>query len=1111
MLAALSALPSYAATLAKGDINRKEGMILEYLEDVEKLTGHVFIYSMELKPVLEQVVKTDLSGKEGLSEVLDVLFYGRGIAYTVNGKQIILKKVPVSEPAPAKKVQQPVVSGIVVDDKGESVIGAFVSVAGDKSKSTITDIDGKFSLNVPAGTMLEASCIGYATKKIEAQGNGMRIVLEEDSKILEEVVVVAYGSQNKATVTGSITSISKEDLVQSPQANISNSLVGRMPGLIATQRSGAPGEDASTLYIRGVGTFTDNTSPLIMVDGVERPSFDGIDPNEIESLNILKDASATAVYGVKGANGVILITTRKGQLGAPHISYSGNVGLQVPTALPSYLNSAQYAMLYNEAGENDARATGSTYIPRFSQEDIQKYADHSDPIMHPDMDWVNMFIRKVSTRTQHNVNISGGIEKVKYFISGSFYDQTGIYNNTRIDNDHDVNPRSTRYNFRSNFDFQPTKDFSAQVQVAAQIESVISPSGGNSSIWQAISFANPLSSPGLVDGKIVKIENSVGSVNPWQVLLSNGYNKRNSNTLTSSVKLAYDFSTLVTKGLSVHALAAFDSYYYSNRKYSKTYPYYFARRDEQGDVYLVRQNEETIWNTSTGWSKNRKLYFEGAVHYDRSFGNHNVGALVLFNMSKYFSPALEYLVPNGYMGLVGRITYDYAHRYMVEFDMGYNGTENFAASKRFGFFPATSVGWILTEEPWMPKNDILTYMKIRASYGEVGNDKIGGSRFLYLPTSFTEMSGALYGYNFGIATNPNFIQSIAEDRIGNPDLTWEKARKSNVGLDFNMFKGRLTVTLDGFYEIRNNILAKRSTEPVITGATLPPYNLGSMQNFGCEADATYRDKVGDFHYWLRGNFSFARNQVLYKDEVDKQFAYQRETGRRVGQYFGLIFDGYYNNWEEVNALDRPVSAWSGNLLQPGDCKYVDVNKDGKIDNYDMVPLGFSNVPEIVYGASLGFSWKGIDFSILFQGADNVSIKYFGRALWPFSKSEESAKSLVLNRWTPERYAAGEDILFPRLSLNPNSESDHNYRPSSLWIRDARYLRLKNIEIGYNFPKNILQRAHMAGLRLFFNGSNLATWSPVIDLDPEVLSTTGNTEINSYPLQKVFNFGLNITF
>lgn len=1083
----------------------------EVLASIEAQTGYVFNYT-EPPVNSSEPVTLKVDGKS-LEETLELLFGPRSVSWRIIGTKIFLTEKTAVEkdvrPASRKKT----VSGVVVDTGGIPLPGVGVEEKGT-GNGTVTDIDGRYSITVGSNdNPLIFSCLGFKTEE-RLPGDAVKVTMSEEALVLDDVVVVGYGKQKKESVTAAISTISRDDLVQTPQANLSNMLVGRMPGLIATQRSGAPGEDYSNLLIRGVSTFTDNSSPLIMVDGVERTSFNGIDPNEIESLNILKDASATAVYGVKGANGVILITTRKGQDGAPHISYSGNVAIQQSTRLPSYLGSAEYAALYNEAGENDARVTGSTYVPRFSDKDIELYRNGFDPILHPDTDWIGDFLRNVSTRTQHNVNISGGIDRVKYFISGSFYDQTGIYRHTKIDKDHDVNPRDTRYNFRANFDFRITSDFTAQVQLASQIENIVSPGGGNSSIWQAISFANPLSSPGLVDGKIVKIQNGVGSVNPWQVLLGNGYRKLSSNNFNSAVRMDYDFSRLVTKGLSAHVRAAYDSWYCSSRKFSKSFPYWLAFRDtdEPDYINLVPQSEESVWTTSDSWDKNRKVYLEAGIDYDRTFGDHKVTALVLYNQSKYWSPSLAYYVPNAYQGLVGRVTYEYASRYLLEFNMGYNGTENFAKGKRFGFFPAFSAGWIVSEEPWIPKNKVLTYLKIRASYGEVGNDRIGGDRFLYLPSSYGAADdSALYRYNFGVATNPNSSLAVIENKIGNPDLTWEKARKTNVGLDFNMFSGKLSVQSDFFYEYRDNILANRSTEPVIIGAKLPAYNLGSMRNSGFEVDATWRDRTGEFGWWVRGNCSFARNRVLYKDEVPKQFGYQMETGRRYGQFFGLIFDGYYNSWDEINALDRPVSAWNGNQLQPGDCRYVDVNKDGKIDNYDMVPIGYSNVPEIIYGVSFGFSWKGFDFSALFQGAGNVSIKYYGRSLWPFSKSEESAKSIIRGRWTQERYENGEDITFPRLSLNPNSESDHNYRPSTLWIRDADYIRLKNLELGYSFSGRVVRKLHVGGLRVFFNGTNLITWTDVIDLDPEVLSTTGNTEINAYPLQKVFNFGLNITF
>lgn len=984
--------------------------------------------------------------------MLKEVFAPLHVNHTINRNTIVLTKL-VEEKKVAENdgrrqtIQQDKhqrrVKGVVVDDMGDPIVGATVKEKGS-AVGTVTNIDGEFALDVAANAKLQISYIGFAPQEMSAEGDNLKVVLKEEvAQKLNEVVVVGYGKQKKASVTAAISTVTTKDLVQTPQANVSNMLVGKMPGLIATQRSGAPGEDASSLLVRGVSTFSDNTAPLVMIDGVERPNFNGVDPNEIESVSILKDASATAIYGVRGANGVVLITTRK-----------GNVAIQQPTALPKYLNSADYATLYNEAQLNDSYTSGAVYTPRFSDADIELYRNGTDPVMHPNMNWVDDFLRGSSLRTQHNLNLSGGTDRVKYFISAGYFSQEGIYKNTKIDKDHDVNAHHSRYNFRSNLDFQITKDFTATLQLAAQIEDVAQPGLGNSGIWSAVSFANPLSSSGLVDGKIVHIQDGLGAANPWQQLLSNGYKKDSKNNLNTTFRLDYDLSRVLLKGLAVHASVSYDSYYYSRKNFYKGFPYYYARPDaaDPSLIHYIPQLEETVWDTSTEYNKNRKLYMEAGIHYEQTFGKNHVTGLVLYNQSKYYAPSLQFLVPNAYQGLVGRVTYEYDSRYLAEFNMGYNGTENFAKGKRFGFFPAVSVGWVVSEEKFFPKNDWLVFMKLRATYGEVGNDKIGGDRFLYLPSSYGSAGdAALNRYYFGPSSSPIASLKIVENKIGNPDLTWEKAKKYNLGLEMNMLKNHLTFSFDVFKETRNNILANRSTQPVIIGANLPAYNLGEMENYGWELDLNYRNRIGDFNYWERFNYSFARNKVLFKDEINKQYPYQLETGRRNGQFFGLLTDGYYNSWEEVNALDRPVSAWSSNRLQPGDVKYIDVNKDGKIDNCDMVPLGYSNIPEVIYGFSFGGSWKNFDLSVLFQGADHV------------------------------------------------------------WIRDADYLRLKNLEVGYTFRQKFIKSMGIQSVRLYVSGSNLFTWTDVIDLDPEAPSRSGNVEINTYPLQKVYNIGLHVNF
>ena len=511
-------------------LNLHNEEVATFIRQVEKQTPFTFVYR---NSVLNPKTRVSMVCEgQPLEKVLAQVLSPLGVQFSFNNNTVVLvrktdestnrqstpKQGSASRQQDGKKI-----SGVVKDDSGEPIVGASVMVKGT-SLGTITNVDGEFALEVPANATLSVSYIGYVQQDVTVKNNNrLRITMTEDAaKKLDEVVVVGYGTQKKASVTGAISSVTTKDLVQTPQANISNMLVGKMPGLIAMQRSGAPGEDGSTLLIRGVSTFTDNTAPLVMIDGVERPNYNGVDPNEIESISILKDASATAIYGVRGANGVILITTRKGKTGKPQLSYSGNVAIQRPTAIPSYLNSADYATLYNEAQRNDTYVSGAAYMPRFSDKDIELYRNGTDPLFHPNMDWTGDFLRKSTLRTQHNFTLTGGTDRVKYFVSAGYYSQEGMYNHTKVDADHDVNAHNSRYNFRSNLDFVVTQDFKASLQLAAQVENVRTPGSGNSTIWREISWANPLSSPGLIDGKVVRLQDVLGEQNPYSMLLGNG-------------------------------------------------------------------------------------------------------------------------------------------------------------------------------------------------------------------------------------------------------------------------------------------------------------------------------------------------------------------------------------------------------------------------------------------------------------------------------------------------------------------------------------------------------------------------------------------------------------
>lgn len=1015
--------------------------------------------------------------------------------------------------------------GTVVDSKGEPLIGATVLVQGT-TLGTITDVEGKFSVQASVGATLEFSYLGYSTViyKVKILGD-IFITMTEDVHMVEEVVVVGYGVQKKETVTGAISSVNTKALVQSSQANISNALVGRLPGLTAVQKSGEPGNDQSIIRIRGIGSFagsydSDLQNPLVMVDGIEVANYNNIDPNEIENVAILKDASATAVYGVRGANGVILITTKRGMVEKPKLSVSTSYAINSFTNLREPMDAYNWAVQLNETRKYDGYLTGN-YDPVFTDEEIRKFKDNSDPVFYPNTNWVDMLFKETSLQTQHNINLRGGTERVKYFASLGVFTQGGMYNNTDLVPDYDAQVRYKRYNFRTNFDFKVTKRLDVTLNVSDQLEFVNRPNE-DTGVVLSYAFAHPpTSGPGVVDGKV--IENLDGrynySRNPvTRIMINSGALKNYSNQLNVSVKPTYDLGFLL-KGLSVHAMISYQQWNWHSTRYYKEVQTYKAVKKPDGSPSFLPQGTPSPYGLTESLSQRGRTYFEAGVNYSGEFGDHKVSALMLYNQTKDNNPNLLYKIPSAYTGLVGRITYSYKNRYLAEFNAGYNGTENFAKGHRFGFFPAYSLGWVLSEESFFPENKIVTYVKIRGSYGEVGNDKIGGQRFLYLPTAYTYNSSdnnsnamaSNNAYHFGTIglDYKKWDLTASEGKLGNPDLTWERAKKMNIGVDLYFWEGRIKFTGDYFRELRDNILANRGSVPVIVGADLPAYNLGKMKNYGFDGEISYNDRIGDFNYWIKGLFTFARNEILKMDEVDRAYPYMQRTGKPFEQYFGLIAEGFYNTWEEVNDPNRPVSIWNNNKLQPGDVKYKDVNGDGIINNNDMVPIGYSPFPEISYGFSLGGSYKNFDFSVLFQGAANSSKKASKKFYQGWQQDGSALDFLKDWSWTQEKYERGENITFPHVSANRSQE--HNYQNSTLWIRDSKYLRLKNVELGYTFTNSILKKVHIESARIYVNGTNLLTWSGLWKgEDPEVPSYNDNN-YEPYPIVRTVNMGLNINF
>lgn len=1008
---------------------------------------------------------------------------------------------------------QTTITGTVRSAADDSPLpGATVAVPGT-SAGTISMEDGTYSLLVPAGAdELVFQYVGMISQTAAIEGRTViDVVLELDAMGIEELVVVGYGTQRKATITGSVSEINADVITQTPQANISNALVGRMTGLLTVQREGEPGESSTTLRIRGQGTFSGSAEPLIMIDGIEARNYDNLDPNEIENITVLKDASATAVYGVRGANGVIIITTKRGELGRPKLSISSNVGVNTMTALKENTPSYPYSLAYNEALRYNSYTTG-TYIPKFTEEDIELFRTGEDPIFHPDVDWMDMFFKKNALQTNHNVNISGGTKLMKYFVSAGYFFQEAGFNDDLTSLAPGFNAQHTykRYNLRSNFDFNITKRLTASLQIAEQIDRKKGLETGY--LLDKVFNMPPWPSPGIVDGKIVNVYDIYGG-DILEQFLGSGYRLYMNNYLTTSLRFDYDLD-FITEGLKVHTTVSYWNRASDTKNYSKNVQTYKPLRLEDGTILYASQNDDQPFGFWESSGKLRKNYLEAGFDYSRSFGNHNIGGLLLYNQSKLYDPNLAFVIPNGHQGLVGRVTYNYGLRYLAEFNIGYNGTENFAVGQRFGVFPAYSLGWIVTEEPFFPDNNFVTYLKIRATYGEVGNDRIGAARFLYRPTSyiFDEIVGNdkdAQFYYFGVPGSTwQQYQGSFEGTNGNPNLTWERAQKTNIGADITLFSNKLNISGDYFYEYRDNILAFPQTIPNILAAELAPQNWGEMENEGFELEFTFRDRNSDLSYWVNGVYTFAQNTVLFQDEVQRPFTYQNRTGQSAGQFFGLIAQGFYNSWEEVNDAYRPVAQTQGNRIMPGDLKYKDVNGDGIIDQDDQVPLGYSSFPEVIFGLSFGANYKGFGLSVLFQGADRVS-RYAGARMYrPFAWESAITQYINDHSWTPERYANGDPIEFPHLSAD--GIQVYSYQSSSWWIQNSRYVRLKNVELSYEFTSESLQKANISSARIFLNGHNLLTWDNLWPGDDPEQFTSGSN-YGYYPITRTVNLGINASF
>jgi len=1006
-----------------------------------------------------------------------------------------------------------------ITDGAVPLSGVNILVKGT-TNGTTTDVEGRFSISAPSNGVLVVSHAGYTTKEIPINGRTEitdRLELAADD--LEDVIVVGYGVQRKLTSTGAIASVKGEELVKAPVAGLSNALIGQVAGLQAVQNTGEFGSDQATIYVRGMATLNGSgRNPLIIVDGVVRETFNNIDPNEVESINVLKDASATAVYGVRGANGVIIITTRQGKAGKPVMNLSSNVAFLQPVILPDLLPAYEYALLRNEAERN----MGKT--PTFSEEDLRLYQTGEDPIFHSNINWVDELIKDFSTQQSYNFNVSGGTEKLRYFTSLGYFNQSGGYHKPETSLGFPYRHSYNRFNIRMNFDFNFSKDFTMSVRLGEQITDNSFPNGG---AWGAFDKANnlsPISGPAYVDGKYIEsirgMPAGVPFFNPFGMAGPTSTNgafvtDQFSNTINTNISLKYRLDR-ITPGLSIRAMGAYDSYYRKQAIRNKYHDAYTILKDpnDPGNVIIYKSKEAgPFYGMSNAISDNnkwRKMYAEAGIEYDRTFGDHKVTGLILANAEKGYFPNLEYKLPAAYLGLVSRVTYAYKSKYLTELNMGYNGSENFREGARFGFFPSFSLGYIVSEEKFFPKISAITFLKLRGSYGKVGNDKLAARRYLYIDGPFTVGNGGYQATVMGTAGLDMLRYNMYnEGRLGFADVQWEIAEKFNIGAEMRFLNDRLTLSGDYFQEVRNNILWNLSTIPELVGmpgTDMPPANIGKVQNRGYEIELGYNDRIDNFTYWVKGAWSFARNRINFMDEPNRAYEWMRRTGRPLNQYYGLTFEGFYNTWDEINDSKRPISQWEGAGLQPGDMKYKDLNGDGFINSQDMGPIGYSNWPEITYSASFGFSYKGFDMTVLTQGTGHVSVYFASSAAYPFTADWGPAHRWNLERWTPERYAAGEPISFPRLELSPGAQ--HNYQVSDFWVQNGSYFRIKNVEMGYRFSNSLLANLGLKSCRVYVSGNNLYTWTRMkYRLDPDARESWGRV----MPPMRVFNAGVNLQF
>lgn len=1109
-------LISALSLLAKGSYSQSERITLDLnqstlgkaLKNIEESSEFYFLFNNELIDVNRKVSIN--AQKEKISEILDALFENTDIEYHVVDRQIVLttkKELPTQTLLPSKEDKK-MIRGKVLDAQGAPLPGATVVVVGT-TNGNVTDLSGYYTIEAKEGEVLRFSFIGYKEQEVKVGSRtAIDVILQEDITTLDEAVVVGMGVQRKASVIGSISSISVND-IKIPSRSLTNALSGRMAGAVVVQRSGEPGNDDASFWIRGISTFGANKTPLILVDGVER-SMSDLSVEEIESISILKDASATAVYGVRAANGVVLVTSRKGVAQKPAVELKMEYGLSDLPKMPEFLDGPQYAQLYNEALGRD------NYSPEF----IENLRTGVDPYLYPNVNWFDETFNKYSNNAQTTINIRGGGEVARYFVSFGYLGEVGNLKNNP-ENDYDSNINLKRYNFRSNVDITLNKSLIMDIEVSGYLTDLHTPGiggylyGTNFSPAEQLFYyaylATPISNPVRVPiGKDVNgndvmgwgAPSQVGEKNPAERLMGSGYNTSYRSQVMSQITINQDLAKILP-GLKLKASYSFDAFNQTDierRKISSTYG--VQGRDSQTGEIQVKEIDKgsEFMGYNRSLASNRAKEFKAQLIYDQVFNDkHRVGGMVMYYQRDYINGNASSSIlalPYRKQGIAFRSTYSYNDRYMAEFNVGYNGSENFPKGKQFGLFPAVAGGWLISNEPfWESVKGTISILKLKGSMGLVGAEALpNGERYGYLSI----YGSGLGGYSFGETATS--YSGTGENRIGVTDLTWEKGLKKNIGVELKMFDNVISIEADYFHERRTDILVQRASLPEFVGMISSPFaNLGEMVNRGFDGTMEVAKRFQDGGVKLFGNFTYSRDKIIEMDEPEKSYAYRMRTGQKYGQNFGLVSLGYFESEEDItNSPEQKFGA-----VRPGDVKYKDINGDGIISIDDEVPIGYSSIPEIVYGFGVQFDYKGFDIGLFFRGQAHVTYALGGTYI-PFAQGVGKGNLFKesLDRWTVDN--PRQDALYPRLF---NGTSSNNWQRSTKNIYDGSFLRLADVEIGKSFNKKNLEKIHLKGLRIYFHVNNAAVFSKWKMWDPE----TGSTNGGRYPLQRKMNFGIRANF